>query len=137
MSFAPYLAFDGACREAMTRYAEIFGATDLHIMTADDAPADAMGSFPNGRVMHSQLSLDGTSLMAADMASRAGSAEGRGDCVCYTAPSSARGAAVFAALAEGGKADMPFAPTFFSAGFGIVTDRFGTNWMITTAMGAS
>ncbi|OIQ67190.1 hypothetical protein GALL_512340 [mine drainage metagenome] len=137
MSFAPYLAFDGTCREAMTRYAEIFGATDLLIMTAEDAPPEAMDSFPNGRVMHSQISLDGTTLMAADMAGPAGDAPRRGDCVCYTAPSSARGASVFAALAAGGRTDMPFSPTFFSAGFGIVTDRFGTNWMITTAQGAS
>ena len=41
MSFAPYLVFDGTARDAMTHYAEIFGAGDLQITGFDDAPGGA------------------------------------------------------------------------------------------------
>ena len=38
------------------------------------------------------------------------------------------------ALAEGGNAPMPFQKTFFAEGFGMVTDRFGTPWMVSGGM---
>jgi PhnB protein len=37
---------------------------------------------------------------------------------------------VFDALAEGGKVSMPFQETFWVERFGMVTDRFGTPWMV-------
>jgi PhnB protein len=37
---------------------------------------------------------------------------------------------VFEALAEGGTVTQALEPTFFSAGFGMCVDRFGTPWMI-------
>ena len=33
-------------------------------------------------------------------------------------------------LTEGGEVTMPFGPTDWSEGFGMVTDRFGAHWMI-------
>ncbi|TML65573.1 MAG: VOC family protein, partial [Actinobacteria bacterium] len=40
MAFRPYLAFNGNCREAFTRYQEIFGG-ELVLLTTADAPPDA------------------------------------------------------------------------------------------------
>jgi PhnB protein len=37
---------------------------------------------------------------------------------------------LFAALAEGGAVQMPIGETFWSARFGMLTDRFGVPWMI-------
>jgi len=37
----------------------------------------------------------------------------------------------FDALADGGRIDMPIGPTFWSPCFGMVTDRFGVQWMVT------
>jgi PhnB protein len=39
MAFRPYLAFAGNCREAFTRYQEIFGG-ELALLTMSDVPAD-------------------------------------------------------------------------------------------------
>jgi PhnB protein len=36
----------------------------------------------------------------------------------------------FNALAAGGQVQMPFQKTFWSAGFGMLTDRFGVPWMV-------
>jgi len=41
---------------------------------------------------------------------------------------------VFDALAEGGKVTMPWGKTFWAEGFGMLTDRFGTPWMINGQM---
>ena len=38
---------------------------------------------------------------------------------------------VIAAPSEGGQVAMPLAKTFWSPLFGMLTDRFGVNWMIT------
>lgn len=46
--------------------------------------------------------------------------------------STAEGRRIFDALAEGGQVTMPFGETFWSPGFGMVTDRFGTPWMVNT-----
>ena len=40
------------------------------------------------------------------------------------------GRRIFDALSEGGQVGMPFDKTFWSPGFGMVTDRFGTPWMV-------
>ena len=47
--------------------------------------------------------------------------------------SAAEGQRVFDALATGGIITMPFAATFWSAGFGMVTDRFAIPWMVNVA----
>jgi PhnB protein len=36
----------------------------------------------------------------------------------------------FEALGEGGTVTMPFEKTFWAAGFGMLTDRFGVAWMV-------
>ena len=40
MAFHPYLYFGGNCREAFTRYQEIFGG-ELTVMEGTEAPPDA------------------------------------------------------------------------------------------------
>jgi PhnB protein len=37
---------------------------------------------------------------------------------------------LFAALSEGGSVMMPLGPTFWSPLFGMCTDKFGVNWML-------
>ena len=45
-------------------------------------------------------------------------------------------ATVFDALAEGGQVTMPLDKTFWAEAFGMVTDRFGTPWMVNGSMKA-
>ena len=42
----------------------------------------------------------------------------------------------FESLSEGGKVGMAFAETFWSPGFGSLTDKFGVPWMVNTVPGA-
>jgi PhnB protein len=41
-----------------------------------------------------------------------------------------KGEQIFNALAEGGKIGMPYQKTFWSPGFGMLTDKFGIPWMV-------
>lgn len=138
MSFSPYLVFKGTAREAMTRYAEIFGAKDLNIMTFADSPPDQRMPGADDLVLHAEFSIGpNAALMASDIPDGYGDGGMGGSSVYHAAPDAARAAEIFAALAEGGSVSMPLAATFWSKAFGMVTDRWGTRWMISVPESAS
>jgi len=45
-------------------------------------------------------------------------------------PTTAEAKRIFDALAEGGQVTMPLQKTFWAEAFGMLTDRFGTPWMV-------
>jgi PhnB protein len=132
MAFRPYLAFAGNCREAFTRYQEIFGG-ELVLLTLADMPSDA-GPPPPGTsadaIMHAALTAPDALLMGADDPSGGFDGQVRGMCVNSSLSDKAEAGRVFGALAEGGQVQMPLGETFFSPAFGMCTDRFGTPWMV-------
>jgi PhnB protein len=134
MSFSPYIGFSGQARAAMTVYAGIFGAKDLEIMEFSSLPPDQRPANTEGLVMHATFTAGpGAPLMGCDIPPGMGSGGMGGSSVFHSAPSAGRAAEIFAALSDGGSVTMPLAPTFWSPAFGMVTDKFGTRWMISTA----
>lgn len=129
MSFVPYIHFGGNARAAMLFYADVFGATDLEISDYSDAPSE-LGMPSSDAVLHSQLSLNGQLLMAADAMPGRGYNPQASVSVSHTVPTFEDGQVIFDRLADGGGIVMPFAANFFSAGFGMCKDKFGTHWMI-------
>jgi len=143
MQFTPYLNFDGNCAEAFAFYARLFGATIVHQSSFADVPPSAgMPPLPEsakGRIMHVQLQLKDQSLMGSDAmptvpgqdpAVCGGYQKPQGLWVSIQAADVAEGRRLFDALSEGGQIVMPFAETFWSPGFGMAHDRFGTPWMV-------
>lgn len=130
MPTIPYIHFRGQCAEALVFYADVFGGTDLQLMRYADAPdmPDAMKD-PT-RVIHGQLTLGSGTLMASDYPPGMEGAAQAAVSIMQGVVSVAAGHEVFAKLAEGGTVIQAFGPSFFSSGFGMVTDRFGTHWMI-------
>ena len=129
MAFHPYLIFGGNCREAFTRYQEIFGG-ELQVMAMSDMPSDTpVPPEQADMVMHAALTFDDHLLMASD--DPTGGFNGvQGMFVNFTTAEVAEAQRVFAALAEGGQVLMPIAETFWSPMFGMCVDRFGTPWMV-------
>lgn len=131
MAFHAYLFFsDGKCKEAFTRYQEIFGG-DLQIMTFGDLPPDAEtmpGASPE-QVMHGALRVGDGLLMGSDDPTGDGGAR-LGIAVSFSASDVETGEKAFDALCEGGEVQMPWAPTFWSPGFGGCVDRWGVSWMV-------
>lgn len=130
MSFIPYLTFDGTARDAMTFYAEIFGADDLMIMPCSEAPPDSGMVEMGDTVMHAQFTLNGQMLMASDHMGPGAFEPQAGFAVSHGVMDIAEGQAVFDKLADGGQILMPYGPTFFAPSFGVLKDRFGTQWMV-------
>jgi len=132
MSLHPYLFFTGTCRQAMTRYQEILGG-QLEVMTFADMPegeAPPPGPSNPDLVMHAALTLaDGDLLMASDDPSGDGAGM-KGMAVSLSLVDADQAGRIFAALAEGGQITMPMGKTFWSPGFGMCSDRFGTSWLV-------
>ncbi|WP_225026868.1 VOC family protein [Xinfangfangia pollutisoli] len=129
MTFDPYLHFQGNCRDAMQAYHQIFGG-NLQMMSyaeAPDAPPDSAGS---DRIMHATLLVEGRMLLGADFPPGMTGDPQQAVSVSFTAASVDTARQAFGRLAQGGAVIMEFAPTFWSDGFGMVKDRFGTHWMV-------
>lgn len=134
MAFSPYVGFFGNAREAITFYAKVFGATDLQMNNFSEMPADQRPPGTDGMVMHAQFSAGpGAPFMGCDFPPGMGAPGPGSHSVFHGAPDAATAARIFAGLSEGGEVEMPLAATFWSPAFGMLTDRFGTRWMISLA----
>lgn len=130
MGFEPYLHFQGTCAEAMTFYADLFGASDLFIQRYREMPNAPPELASSDLVMHSVMVVGGLLLMGSDFPPGVAGEPQKAVSISRSAPDLATAQRLFDALAEGGAVIMPIQPTFWSTGFGMVRDRFGTHWMI-------
>ena len=130
MAFRPYLFFGGNCREAFTRYREVFGG-ELTLLTMKDVPGeDQPPPETADMIIHAALAIGEDLLMASDDPTTDSFGPVQGIMVSYDAADVDDAKRVFEALAEGGTVTQALEPTFFSAAFGMCVDRFGTPWMI-------
>jgi PhnB protein len=82
-------------------------------------------------VMHAQLTTpDGFVLMASDTPSSMPYAEPAGFAVSISGGDEATLERYWDALAEGGTVTMPFETPPWGGRFGMLTDRFGVDWMV-------
>ncbi|QTD44498.1 VOC family protein [Ottowia testudinis] len=140
MQFVPYLNFNGNCAEAFAFYKDVFKGTLVHQSTYGEMP-EGPPIPPEARqhIMHVHLQVGEQALMGSDAMPGAtdvcagGYAKPQGLWVSIGVASADEGRRVFDALAPGGQVAMPFDKTFWSPGFGMVTDRFGTPWMVNVA----
>lgn len=123
-----YLNFDGNAREAMEFYKTCLGA-ELVMMTFADAPIQA----PPGseeRVMHARLTKGPLMLMASDCMPGMPFQQGTNFSLTIECDTPQEVDKLFAALSAGGKVTMPVQETFWASRFGMLTDKFGVNWML-------
>lgn len=128
----PYLTFDGHAQAAFEFYAKVFGGTIHYSQTFGESPMAAeIPSEYHGRIMHITMDLPDGPLMASDCGPWA-PFEGpmRGCSLSVQTKTVEEGKATFDALAQGGVVKMPFEATFWSPGYGILTDMFGVEWMV-------
>lgn len=133
MHVQPYLNFDGRCEEAVEFYKSALGAEVTYLTRFKDAPPSASGpSQPPGsenKIMHVSFRIGDSMILASD--GRCGGRTGfQGFSLSLTTSEIVEAERMFAALADGGTAEMPLAETFFSPRFGMLSDRFGVRWMI-------
>ena len=129
MAFRPYLFFGKSCRDAFTRYQEIFGG-DLTVITMKDVPGETPPPGQEDVVIHAAVVIGDDVLMGSDDPTTDSFGPVQGMMVSYDAADVADANRVFDALSDGGTVTQKLEPTFFSEAFGMCTDRFGTPWMI-------
>lgn len=130
MATMPYLHFRGDCATALAFYTEVFGGTNLQMMRYAQAPDAPAGWVSSDLVMHGQVTIGDGTLMASDYPpGTAGDAQAAVS-IMQSAPDAATAQRWFTLLARDGAVIQPFGPTFFSAGFGMVKDRYGTTWIV-------
>ena len=134
MSLLPYLYFNGRCEEALTFYAGCLGNGVTFLELHRFAGSPMAGNAPEGwadKIMHASLGTEGHPLLlASDGMANAPGEPPRNFSLAFGASSVEEAERVFAALAEGGRIDMPLGETFFAARFGMLTDRYGVAWMV-------
>ena len=130
MHVQPYLFFDGRAEEALEFYRSKLGARVNFLMRFKESPEPMPGGAPPGdKVMHAELRIGETTLMASD-GHCAGRPSFQGFALSLNAADEAEAKRLFAALGEGGQVQQPLIKTFFSPAFGMVADRFGVLWMV-------
>lgn len=128
----PYLFFGGNCEEAIEFYKKALGAEVEMLMRHKDNPEPCEDfPIPDGfeeKVMHASFKIGDNTIMASDGCGEASKFEGFSLSLAVMTEGEADKA--FNALSEGGNVVMPLSKTFWSPKFGMVTDRFGVNWMV-------
>ena len=130
-----YLTFDGQCREAFELYKSALGGEFSYISTFGEMPPQGDQPLPDAlkdRIMHVSLPVSSeTILMGSD--SMPGMSPqivmGNNFSVSLSPSSKEEADRLFAALGEGGTVTMPMQDQFWGAYFGMLTDKFGINWM--------
>lgn len=124
-----YLNFDGNCEEALRYYQDCLGGEITQLQRFGEAPNEVPAGSEN-RVMHAVFQFDGNSIMASDIMPGHPFQAGNNFFISIQLDDKAEQHTVFNRLSEGGKVLFPLQETFWGAEYGMLTDRFGINWML-------
>lgn len=127
---SPFIRFnDTKCREGMNFYKQVFGG-ELYFMTVGESPmAKDMGKETHDRIMHSSLTNDKFTIIGMDMM-RDKAQIGDNVGISVDCSSDEEIQSIFKKLSEGGDVFMPLEEAFWGATFGVVTDKYGVEWML-------
>lgn len=132
----PYLTFNGNCEEAFNFYKSVFGGKFDYIGRFKDMPpTDGKSISPSegNKIMHVSLPISKeTFLMGSDSSAEYGQATVMGNnfSISINAKSQKEADRLYNALSAGGQATMPMSKTFWGSYFGMLTDKFSIQWMI-------
>ncbi len=128
----PYLAFRGKAREAMNFYKSVFGG-DLTVSTFADYNA-AHDPTESGQIMHAQLiAPNGMTLMASDTPGNMEFKPGNTNTISLSGDDDAELRGYWNSLSDGATVMMPLNMAPWGDSFGMLTDKFGTAWMVNIA----
>ena len=132
-----YLTFNGNCEEAFKFYKSVLGGEFPHVSRFNEMPPQegksGVSKEEGERIMHMSLPISKeTTLMGSDTGGEwaANYQQGNNFSISLNTDSKEEADRLFNGLSKGGNATMPMADTFWGDYFGMLTDRFGINWMI-------
>lgn len=131
-----YLTFNGNCLEAFEFYKSVFGREFSYVGRFKDIPAEVgrpESPEEGEKIMHISLPISQeTILMGSDTGGEwaSGFIQGNNFSISITTDSKENADRFFNGLSKGGTVTMPMDNTFWGDYFGMFTDKFGINWMI-------
>jgi len=133
-SLNPYLNFNGNTEEVFNFYKSVFGGEFSTLTRFKDHP-EACNGLPMAEqhgIMYVALPIGKNSiLMATDVPSVMPQVTtGTNMSISITADSKAEADALFSGLSEGGKISMPLTTMVWGDYFGMLTDKFDIQWMV-------
>jgi uncharacterized glyoxalase superfamily protein PhnB len=130
MAISCHLSFNGQCETAFRAYQAILGGEVRTLLSYGESPlARQVPAEWQSRILHATLVVGDEEFLGSDAFPDAYERP-QGFCVTFSVPDLARARQVFESLAAGGTVQMPFQETFWSPGFGVLTDRFGVPWEV-------
>lgn len=130
----PYLNFNGNTEEAFNFYKSVFGGEFIGLQRFKDTPeADKVPAHEQEKIMHVSLPIGkGNMLMATDALESMGQklAVGNNFHLSIEADSEEEATRLFQELSGGGQVKIPLEKAFWGDYFGMVTDKFGVQWMV-------
>ena len=129
-AIVPYLMFNGNAAEALAFYTKAFNGKVLFQQTFGESPmADQVQESDRNKVMHATFEAGELKFMVSDSMPGQQVEPGTNLSLSLNFAGIAEIDNSFNALAEGGQVTMALQDTFWGARFGMLTDRFGINWM--------
>ena len=131
-----YLNFNGNCEEAFNFYKSVFGGEFQYIGRYSDMPAEdgkKVSDKDANKIMHVSLPISKeTMLMGSDAGGdwAANITQGNNFAVSIATDNKDQADRLFNGLSKGGNVSMPMNKTFWGDYFGMFTDKFGINWMV-------
>ncbi len=134
MVINPYLNFNGNTEEAFNFYKSVFGGEFISLVRfKDTAEAGNIPAADQDKLMHIGLSIgNGTVLMGTDALESMGHKlhPGNNFHLSVDVESKEKADELFGGLSAGGSIMVPMSDMFWGAYFGMCTDKFGTQWMV-------
>jgi len=127
----PYISFKGNCKEAIGFYKEKLGAEVLFSGTYGESPMAEMAPDSPDAIMHCSLKIGDSVIMACDNLCEGAGATTVGNNISLALGTTdiADAERKFDAMSDGATIVMPMQETFWAERFGMLTDKFGVNWM--------
>jgi PhnB protein len=135
-TISPYLTFAGNCEEAFNFYKSVFGGNFAYVGRFKEMPPIPEKPLPASegeKIMHISLPISQeTVLMGSDSSEAFGHATviGNNFSISVNAPSEAEADRIYRGLVSGGQAVMPMEKTFWGSYFGMLTDKYQIQWMV-------
>lgn len=131
MQLDTYLFYNGDCAAALELYQAAFGAQIATLVRFRDVP-DGGNAPPDwqDKIMHAVFFVGQNAIMVSDGRYDQPRKEYSGFTLSIAAEDAQSGERIFNMLAEGGNILTPWQSTFWTQGFGMLTDRFGVPWLI-------
>lgn len=131
-----YINFNGNCEDAFNYYKEVFGGEFSMLSRFSEMPPQEgmeLSEADMNKIMHVSMPIGKeAALMGSDVGGEWATElkVGNNITLSITADSKEQANRFFYMLSEGGVVTMPMDMTFWGSYFGMCTDKFDINWMI-------